>query len=52
MPLAEQSVRLLKDPEQWRRMSAAARFEAEKFRKDRVVPMYESYYRTVTGKNE
>jgi N-acetyl-alpha-D-glucosaminyl L-malate synthase BshA len=50
--MAEQSVRLLKDPEQWRRMSAAARFAAEKFSTDRVVPMYESYYRTVTGKNE
>ncbi|HEY0306151.1 MAG TPA: N-acetyl-alpha-D-glucosaminyl L-malate synthase BshA [Longimicrobiales bacterium] len=50
--MAEQSVRLLKDPEQWRRMSAAARAAAEQFSTDRVVPMYESYYRTVTGKNE
>jgi N-acetyl-alpha-D-glucosaminyl L-malate synthase BshA len=50
--MAEQGVRILKDTEQWRRMSAAARSAAERFSTDRVVPMYESYYRTVTGKNE
>jgi L-malate glycosyltransferase len=47
--MAEQGLRILKDVEQWRRMSAAARTAAEGFSTERVVPMYESYYRKVTG---
>jgi L-malate glycosyltransferase len=48
--MAEQGVRILKDTAEWRRMSAAARHAAEKFSTESVVPMYEDYYRKVTGK--
>ncbi|HET9440656.1 MAG TPA: glycosyltransferase, partial [Longimicrobiales bacterium] len=50
--MAEQGLRILKDADEWRRMSLAAREAATHFSTDRVVPMYENYYRTVTGKSE
>jgi N-acetyl-alpha-D-glucosaminyl L-malate synthase BshA len=50
--MAEAGVRILKDPDEWRRMSQAAREAAAQFSTETVVPMYESYYRTVTGKSE
>src|SRR5688572_6868304 len=50
--MAEHGVRILKDAEEWRRMSGAARHAAERYSTDRVVPMYESYYRQVLGKSE
>lgn len=50
--MAEQGISILKDTEKWRRMSEAARQAAEAFSTDRVVPLYESYYRTVTGISE
>ena len=50
--MAEQGIRILKDADTWRRMSESARAAATGFSTERVVPMYESYYRTVTGKTE
>ena len=48
--MAEQGLRILKDPAEWRRMSENARSAAEKYSTEHVVPMYEDYYRKVTGK--
>jgi L-malate glycosyltransferase len=42
--IAAAGVALLGDQEHWRRVSAAARSVAERFRTDRIVPMYERYY--------
>ena len=50
--MAEHGVRILKDAEEWRRMSGAARHAAECYSTDRVVPMYESYYGQVLGRSE
>ena len=47
--MAESALRILKDPERWRSMSAAARKAAECYSTDQVVPMYENYYRSVLG---
>lgn len=49
--MAEQGIRILKDPQAWGRMSDAARAAAEEYSTARVVPMYEDYYRKVLGKN-
>jgi N-acetyl-alpha-D-glucosaminyl L-malate synthase BshA len=50
--MAEQGIRILKDADEWRRMSANARAAAEQFSTERVVPLYENYYRKVTGNTE
>jgi len=47
--MAERGIEILGDRDKWRRMSAAARTAAEGFSVERVVPMYESYYRKVMG---
>jgi N-acetyl-alpha-D-glucosaminyl L-malate synthase BshA len=47
--MAEQSVRILKDADGWRRMSAHARAAAEQYSTERVIPMYEAYYRQIAG---
>jgi N-acetyl-alpha-D-glucosaminyl L-malate synthase BshA len=49
--MAAKGVELLTDGELHRRFAAAGRRTvAEKFCADRVVPMYEAYYRRLTGK--
>ena len=48
--MAAYGVEILKDKQKWRRMSAAARTAAERYSSERVVPMYESYYRQVIGR--
>ena len=50
--MADAGIRILKDTEEWRRMSVAARKAAECYSTDHVVPMYESYYRKVLGRSE
>jgi N-acetyl-alpha-D-glucosaminyl L-malate synthase BshA len=47
--MADLGLLILKDKEVWRRMSATARRVAEQFSTERVVPMYESHYRKITG---
>lgn len=48
--MAESVTRYLTDDELWERTSRAARERAvEEFSADRVVPMYERFYREVTG---
>lgn len=49
--MAEQAVRVLKDADEWRSMSANARAAAEQFSTERVIPMYEAYYRQIVGRN-
>jgi len=43
------ALEILGDIESWRKFSAAARNTAQRFRIDRVVPMYEAYYEKVLG---
>jgi N-acetyl-alpha-D-glucosaminyl L-malate synthase BshA len=50
--MAEHGIRILKDAEEWRSMSGAARRAAECFSTDHVVPMYENYYKQVVEKSE
>jgi len=45
--MAEHAVSILADADRWRRMSAAARAAAARFDADRIVPMYEAFYREV-----
>jgi N-acetyl-alpha-D-glucosaminyl L-malate synthase BshA len=45
--MGEAGVRLLSDGEQWSRFSKAARRGAERFSSDRVVTMYEDFYKEV-----
>lgn len=45
--MAEAGARILRDDALWSRTSLAARKAAERFRVDRVVPMYERYYEEV-----
>lgn len=46
--MAESGTRILRDPALWSRMSAAGRERAvERFRADRVVPMYEAFYEEI-----
>ena len=47
--MAERGIEILQDKEKWRKMSASAREAAEHFSVDRIVPMYENYYRKVMG---
>lgn len=48
--MARAGLRILGDPQRWLTMSEGARLSAERFRVDRVVPMYERYYeQIVTG---
>lgn len=42
---------LLKDIGAWRRHSAAARAGAERFKVERVVPLYEEFYDRVLAEN-
>ena len=49
--MAKHSIHILKDPEEWRRMSAGARAAAAQFSVDKVVPMYENYYLKVLGRS-
>jgi N-acetyl-alpha-D-glucosaminyl L-malate synthase BshA len=44
------AIEVLKDPAEWRRMSAGARVAAERYSSERVVPMYENYYQQVIGR--
>jgi L-malate glycosyltransferase len=48
--LAARSIEILRDPAEWKRMSANARAAAETFGADRVVTCYEDYYREVLAK--
>ncbi|HET9439680.1 MAG TPA: N-acetyl-alpha-D-glucosaminyl L-malate synthase BshA [Longimicrobiales bacterium] len=48
--MAEQGVRILKDAGEWHRMSTNARAASEQYSTERVVPMYEKYYRQVSGR--
>jgi L-malate glycosyltransferase len=48
--MAEAAIRLLANPEQWKRFSAAARAGAERFSADRVVSCYESFYAEVLSR--
>jgi N-acetyl-alpha-D-glucosaminyl L-malate synthase BshA len=50
--MAEHGIRILKDPEEWRTMSDTARRAAECYSTDRVVPMYENYYKQVLEKSK
>jgi L-malate glycosyltransferase len=43
--------RILREPATWSRVSAAAREAAERFRVERVVPMYERFYEQVLMQN-
>jgi L-malate glycosyltransferase len=45
--MAESGLALLNDPDAWKRFSAAARRDAERFSADRVVADYESFYAEV-----
>lgn len=45
--MAAAGVRILRSRREWQRMSEQARKTAERFRVDRVVPMYEEYYAKV-----
>jgi N-acetyl-alpha-D-glucosaminyl L-malate synthase BshA len=46
--MAASGIRILRDPGVWKRMSDAGRERAvERFRADRVVPMYEAFYAEV-----
>ncbi|MQA92067.1 MAG: N-acetyl-alpha-D-glucosaminyl L-malate synthase BshA [Gemmatimonas sp.] len=45
--MAAAGVRILNDPEEWLRFSAAARQAAELFRVERVVPRYERFYEQI-----
>jgi uncharacterized protein (UPF0147 family) len=45
--MGRRAVELLRDPERHAAMRAAAIAKAEEFSSDRVVPMYEAYYREV-----
>ena len=47
--MARDGIRILEDTERWLKMSEGARHSAEKFRMDRVVPMYESYYERIVA---
>lgn len=44
-------IEVLRDPQKWLRMSTAAREAAGRFRVDRIVPMYERYYKKVVMDN-
>ncbi len=49
--MAEAGRRLLSDPDLWRRTSDAARALAvERFAADRIVPLYEAYYKEVVAR--
>lgn len=48
--MADAAVALLADDDEWRRASGAARDAAGRFGTDRVVGVYESYYREVLGR--
>jgi glycosyltransferase involved in cell wall biosynthesis len=45
--MGRRAVELLRDPQRHGAMRAAAIAKAEQFSADRVVPMYEAYYREV-----
>ena len=47
--MAAAGARLLSDQPTWRRHSAAARAGAERFKVERVVPLYERFYERVLG---
>jgi L-malate glycosyltransferase len=47
--MIEAGTRILRDPALWAGMSLSAREEAERFRIDSVVPMYEAYYSKILG---
>jgi len=48
--MAEGALELLQDPARWKEFSRAARAVAvERFSAERVVPLYEAYYRSVCG---
>jgi N-acetyl-alpha-D-glucosaminyl L-malate synthase BshA len=48
--MSESGVRLLTDPELWKRMSVAARARAvERFHVEHVIPKYEAFYEEVLG---
>ena len=47
--MGRRAVELLRDPERHAAMRAGAIAKAEQFSADRVVPMYEAYYREVLG---
>jgi N-acetyl-alpha-D-glucosaminyl L-malate synthase BshA len=48
--MSESGIRLLSDPELWKRMSVAARQRAvERFHVDHVIPKYEAFYEEVLG---
>jgi N-acetyl-alpha-D-glucosaminyl L-malate synthase BshA len=47
--MGRRAVELLRDPERHAAMRAGAISKAEQFSADRVVPMYEAYYREVLG---
>ncbi len=48
--MAAFGVEVLRDAEQWSRMSTAARVAAERFAADKIVPMYEAYYAEVMAR--
>lgn len=51
--MAASGLRILADPNDWLKMSEGARGSAERFRVDRIVPMYERYYEKVaSGANQ
>ncbi len=45
--MANDAIYLLEDRERWRQFSAAARITSEAFSAERVIPMYEAYYREI-----
>jgi N-acetyl-alpha-D-glucosaminyl L-malate synthase BshA len=45
--MAQAGISILADDASWRRFSDGARTRAQEFRIDRIVPMYEDYYRAV-----
>ena len=45
--MGRRAVELLRDPERHAAMRAAAIAKAEQFSADKIVPMYEAYYREV-----
>jgi N-acetyl-alpha-D-glucosaminyl L-malate synthase BshA len=47
--MAAAGIEILRDIESWRSYSAAARDAAQRFQVDRIVPMYEKYYKVILG---
>jgi hypothetical protein len=47
--MGRRAVELLRDPEKYATMRAAAVAKAEQFSANTIVPMYEAFYRDVLG---